>query len=76
MDAVNPKFILRTHLVKRALDKALKESDFSEIRRLRILLENPFEDRPEIFNKYNIDPEFYSQDTPNEFLGNQLSCSA
>ena len=76
MDAVNPKFILRTHLVKRALDKALKESDFSEIRRLRILLENPFEDRPEIFKKYNIDPEFYSQDTPNEFLGNQLSCSA
>ena len=76
MDAVNPKFILRTHLVKRALDKALKESDFSEIKRLRILLENPFEDRPEIFNKYNIDPEFYSQDTPNEFLGNQLSCSA
>ena len=76
MDAVNPKFILRTHLVQRALDKALKESDFSEIRRLRVLLENPFEDRPEIFNKYNIDPEFYSQDTPNEFLGNQLSCSA
>jgi len=76
MDAVNPKFILRTHLVQRALDKALKESDFSEIKRLRVLMENPFEDRPEIFNEYNIDPEFYSQDTPNEFLGNQLSCSA
>ncbi|MED5352853.1 MAG: YdiU family protein [Nitrospinota bacterium] len=76
MDSVNPKFILRTHLVKRALDKALKESDYSEIKRLRILLENPFEDRPKIFKKYNINPEFYSQDTPNEFLGNQLSCSA
>jgi len=76
MDAVNPKFILRTHLIQRALDKALKESDFSEIRRLRVLLENPFKDRPEIFNKDNIDPAFYSQDTPNEFLGNQLSCSA
>ncbi len=76
MDTVNPKFILRTHLVQRALNKSLKESDFSEIRRLRVLLESPFEDRPEIFNKYNIDPAFYSQDTPNEFLGNQLSCSA
>ncbi|MBC8283863.1 MAG: YdiU family protein [Nitrospinae bacterium] len=76
MDAVNPKYILRTHLVQRALDKALKESDFSEITRLRVLLENPYEDRPELFNKYNIDPEFYSQDTPNEFLGSQLSCSA
>ena len=76
MDAINPKFILRTHLVYQALSRAIKESDFSEIKRLRILLENPFQDRPEIFNKYDIDPEFYSQDTPNEFLGNQMSCSA
>ena len=76
MDAINPKFILRTHLVHQALNRALKESDFSEIKRLRVLLENPFDDRPEIFNEYNIDPNFYSQDTPNEFLGNQLSCSA
>ena len=76
MDAINPKFILRTHLVYQALSKAIKESDFSEIKRLRILLENPFQDRSEIFNKYDIDPEFYSQDTPNEFLGNQMSCSA
>ena len=51
MDAVNPKFILSTHLVQRALDKALKESDFSEIKRLRVLMENPFEYRPKIFNK-------------------------
>ena len=76
MDAVNPKYILRTHLVQRALEKALKESDFSEVMRLRVILENPFEDQPELFSKYNIDPELYSQDTPKEFLGSQLSCSA
>ena len=76
MDAVNPKYILRNHLVQRALEMALKESDFSEVTRLRILLENPFKDRPEIFKKYNIDADFYSQDTPQEFLGRQTSCSA
>ena len=76
MDAVNPKFILRTHLVQRALEMALKESDFSEITRLRILMENPFEDQPELFEKYGMDSEFYAQETPLEFLGRQTSCSA
>ena len=76
MDAVNPKYILRNHLVQRALEKALKEADFSEVTRLRVLLEKPFEDRPELFKKYNIEADFYSQDTPQEFLGRQTSCSA
>ncbi len=76
MDAVNPKYILRNHLVQRALERALKEADFSEVTRLRILLENPFEDRPELFKKYNIDADYYSQDTPQEFIGRQTSCSA
>ena len=76
MDAVNPKYILRNHLVQRALEKALKEADFSEVTRLRVLLEKPFEDRPELFKKYNVEADFYSQDTPQEFLGRQTSCSA
>jgi hypothetical protein len=38
--------------------------------------ENPFEDRPELFKKYNIEANYYSQDTPQEFLGHQTSCSA
>ena len=62
--------------MQRALEKALKEADFSEVTRLRVLLENPFEDRPELFKKYNIEADFYSQDTPQEFLGRQTSCSA
>ena len=74
MDATNAKFILRTHLLQTALDKALKESDFSEITRLRILLENPFQDQPEIFAEHEI--EHYAQDTPETSIGRQTSCSA
>ena len=76
MDGVNPKFLLRQYLLQRAIDKAVKEADFSEIERLRVLLENPFRDRPELFKKYNIDPDFYASDTPDSLLGMQLSCSA
>ena len=74
MDATNPKFILRTHLLKTALDKALKESDFSEITRLRVLLENPFQDKPDFFEKHEID--HYAQETPETFICQQTSCSA
>jgi serine/tyrosine/threonine adenylyltransferase len=75
MDAVNPKYILRNQLVQLALEKALKEGDFSEVTRLGVLLEKPFEDRPELFKKYKIEADFYSQDTPQEFFGRQTSCS-
>ena len=74
MDSTNPKFILRTHLLQTALDKALKESDFSEIKRLRILLENPFQDQPEFFEKHEI--EHYAQETPEASVCGQTSCSA
>ncbi len=76
MDNANPKFILRNYLAQRAIDKALKESDFSEIERLRILLQNPFKDQLDLFEKHGIDPEFYSADTPESLTGIQVSCSA
>jgi len=74
MDASNAKFILRSHLIQAAQDKALKQADFSEIARLRILLENPFQDQPKFFEPHEI--EYYAQDTPETFLGQQTSCSA
>ena len=74
MDATNPKFILRTHLLQTALDKAHKESDFSEITRLRILLENPFQDQPDVFEEHEI--AHYAQDTPETYICRQTSCSA
>ena len=76
MESVNPKFLLRQYLLQRAIDLAVKEADFSEIERMRVLLQDPFRDRPELFEKYGIDPEFYASDTPDSMLGMQLSCSA
>ena len=76
MDQINPRFILRNYLLQHAIDKALKESDFSEVERLRVLLADPYRDRPETFECYGIDPEFYSSETPEAFVEMQLSCSA
>ncbi|MEE2986755.1 MAG: YdiU family protein [Nitrospinota bacterium] len=76
MDRANPKFILRNYLLQRAIDKALKESDFSEVNRLRIVFQDPFKDRPKIFSTYGIDPEIYASETPESFVEMQLGCSA
>ena len=76
MNLINPKFILRNYLLQGATDKALKESDFSEVERLRMLLENPYKDRPEMFTQYGIDAEYYAAETPAPSIEMQLSCSA
>jgi len=76
MNLINPKFILRNYLLQDATDKALKESDFSEVERLRILLEDPYKDRPELFSKYGIESEHYAAETPPPSIEMQLSCSA
>ena len=76
MNSINPKFILRNYLLQDATDKALKESDFSEVERLRILLEDPYKDRPELFSKYGIESEHYAAETPPSSIEMQLSCSA
>ncbi len=76
MDQINPKFILRNYLLQTAIDKALKEADFSEIVKLRELLKNPFNDDPELFRKYNINPDLYSAPTPESLVGMKMSCSA
>jgi len=74
--ANNPKFILRNYLAQRAIDRALKDSDFAEIERLRVVLRHPFENQPDLFKQWNIDPEEYATDTPEPYLGMQVSCSA
>jgi uncharacterized protein YdiU (UPF0061 family) len=76
MNRVNPKFILRNYLLERAIDKALKQADYSEVERLRILLQDPYNDRPEIFSQYGIDPELYAAATPESHIEMRLSCSA
>lgn len=76
MNQVNPRFILRNYLLERAIDKAMKQADFSEVERLRILLQDPYNDRPEIFSRYGIDPELYAAETPESHVEMRLSCSA
>ncbi len=76
MDAVNPKYILRNYLLQNAIDKAVKQQDFTEIKRLRILLKDPFRDRPEEFERHGIDPAPYAKETPEPYVHMRMSCSA
>ena len=46
MDRINPWVVLRNHMAQRAIDHA-QHGDFSEVRRLHALLQDPFTERPE-----------------------------
>ncbi|QPJ66156.1 MAG: YdiU family protein [Candidatus Nitrohelix vancouverensis] len=72
MNQVNPRFILRNHLLERAISKALQQSDFSEVERLRLLCLNPFDNAPGDWDETDI----YFDDTPQSFVEWRLSCSA
>lgn len=76
MNRVNPKFVLRNYLLEHGINKALKQADYSEVERLRILLQDPYDDRPEIFSQYGIGPESYAAETPESYIEMRLSCSA
>jgi uncharacterized protein YdiU (UPF0061 family) len=45
MDKVNPKFMLRNHLLEVAIEKATIKNDFSEMRKLLEIMEHPFEEQ-------------------------------
>jgi uncharacterized protein YdiU (UPF0061 family) len=46
MDAINPLYVLRTHLAERAIRLAVEQRDYGEIDRLHRLLARPFTARP------------------------------
>jgi uncharacterized protein YdiU (UPF0061 family) len=46
MQAVNPKYVLRNYLAQITIDKA-QQQDFSEVDRLRQVLEKPYDEQPE-----------------------------
>jgi len=46
MNRVNPKYVLRNHLVQKAISQATQQKDYSEIDRLLNLLNDPFTERP------------------------------
>ena len=59
MQAVNPKYVLRNYLAQIAIDKA-QQQDFSEVERLRQILEKPYEEQPE-YESYAALPPAWAQ---------------
>ncbi len=47
MNSANPKYILRNHLAQTAIEKA-ENGDFSEVQKLRKLLNNPYDEQPDM----------------------------
>ena len=68
MDAVNPRYVLRTWIAEQAIRKAEDENDFSEIERVRLLLRDPFAEQPEM--------EAYAEPPPEWSRELVLSCSS
>jgi uncharacterized protein YdiU (UPF0061 family) len=67
MDRVNPKYVLRNYLAQIAIDKA-HQKDFSEVDRLRGVLQAPFDEQPEM--------EHYAQLAPAWARHLTVSCSS
>jgi uncharacterized protein YdiU (UPF0061 family) len=67
MLAVNPKFVLRNHLGEQAIRQA-KLKDYSEVRTLLRLLDNPFAEHPGFEAYAGFPPEWAS--------GIEISCSS
>jgi len=67
MLAVNPKYILKNHILQEAIDKAELE-DFSMIDDLLQVAYSPFDEHKDL--------EYLSKPTPQEFKNIKLSCSS
>ena len=64
---VNPKYVLRNHLGEQAIGAA-KLKDFSVVRDLLAVLENPFDEHPEF--------EAWAGFPPDWAAGIEISCSS
>lgn len=60
MNLANPKFILRNYLAQQAIEKA-EQKDFSEINRLRQILENPYAEQDEFESYAQLPPDWATQ---------------
>ena len=68
MNRVNPKYVLRNYLAQVAIEKAAGEKDYSEIDRLRRLLQRPFDEQPEMAS--------YAAPPPDWAQAIEVSCSS
>jgi len=67
MDASNPKYVLRNYLAQTAIEHA-QNKDFSEVRKLQQILENPFDEQPQHAQ--------YAELPPDWARGLEVSCSS
>jgi uncharacterized protein YdiU (UPF0061 family) len=67
MNAVNPKYVLRNHLVQTAIEQA-QNGEYGEIDRLFRLLGKPFDEQPEL--------EAYAAEPPATARHIEVSCSS
>ncbi|MFV2059408.1 MAG: YdiU family protein [Gammaproteobacteria bacterium] len=68
MNSCNPKFILRNYIAEIAIRKARDEKDYSEIDRLLTVLQNPYDEHP--------DMQHYADVPPNWANSVAVSCSS
>ncbi len=47
MDSVNPRYVLRKHIMETAIRAAIEREDYSEIEKVKRIFENPFSEQPE-----------------------------
>ena len=57
MHAINPKYVLRNYLAQIAIEKAQKK-DYSEVSKLRQILERPFDEQPEHASYAELPPDW------------------
>jgi uncharacterized protein YdiU (UPF0061 family) len=67
MLATNPKFVLRNYLAQAAIEKA-QNDDFSEVKRLLAVLQDPFSEQPDL--------EEYAAPPPAALEHIEVSCSS
>ncbi|AMP05457.1 protein adenylyltransferase SelO [Collimonas pratensis] len=67
MDSCNPKYVLRNYLAQTAIEQA-QNKDFSEVRKLLEILENPFDEQPQHAK--------YAELPPDWARGLEVSCSS
>jgi uncharacterized protein YdiU (UPF0061 family) len=67
MLATNPKFVLRNYLAQAAIEKA-QNDDFSEVKRLLAILQDPFSEQPGL--------EEYAAPPPAALEHIEVSCSS
>lgn len=60
MDSVNPRYVLRNHIMETAIKEALERENYSEIEKVRKIFENPFSDQSGC-ESYAADPPEWSK---------------